>query len=125
MGMQNAGFAAIAARVGGITKNAFTYLEIGTSSTAHSAEHAALLAPITDSGLARASATVSRLTTTVSNDTTQWLHEWTATASKTIQEIGVLNAASGGDMLCRSVIDPAASIESGETYAAIIRVAYA
>ena len=125
MGMQNAGFAAIAARVGGVTESAFTYLAIGTDNTAHDVTHTTLQAEITDSGLARASATVSRVTTTVSNDTTQWLKEWTATDSKTIQEIAVLNESTGGDMLCRTVISPSVGISSGETYAAMIRVAYA
>jgi len=100
----NAGFAAVAGLVGNTgSVNPFTYLALGTGSTAAAPTDTALEAEITDTGLARASATVSRVTTTVTNDTLQLLKEWTATGVKILREIGAFNAASAGDMLARKV----------------------
>lgn len=96
----NAGKAAIAGlagNTGAIT--AFGYLAVGTSSTAVAATDTTLTAEIVDTGLARVAATVSRVTTTVTNDTLQLTTTWTASGSKTVQEAGVLNAASTGTLL--------------------------
>ena len=103
-GITNAGFAAIAGlagNTGGVS--AFTYLAVGTSNTAFSASQTALQAEITDTGLGRAAATVSRVTTTQTNDTLQLTYTWTATGSKTVEEIGVFNASSSGVMLGRAL----------------------
>ena len=97
----NAGFAAVAARVGGITEDAFTRLALGTGSTGEVPANTALEAEITTGGLERTQATVSRVQTYVPNDTLQLLHEWTATATHLLREIGAFNAAAGGDMLAR------------------------
>jgi hypothetical protein len=111
----NAGLAAVAGLVGNTGSiTAFTYLAVGTSSTAESAAHTALQAEITDSGLARASATVSRVTTTQTNDTLQLVYTWTASGSKTVEETGILNAASTGTMLGRKLTGSKA-VASGET----------
>ena len=91
----------LAGNTGGYS--AFTYLEVGTSNTAVSASHTALQSAITDSGLARASATVSQITTAQTNDTLKLTYNWTASASKTIEEIGVFNASSSGTMLARAL----------------------
>lgn len=102
--MTTASLAAISGLVGNTgSQNAFTYLEVGTSSTAVSTAHTALQAAITDTGLARASATITRQTTTSTNDTLQLVYSWTATGSKTIEEVGVFNASSAGVMLCRAL----------------------
>lgn len=77
---------------------AFGYLELGTSNTAPAAGQTALQAAITDSGLARHSATMSQQTTTTTNDTLQFLYAWTASGTKTVEEIGFFNASSGATM---------------------------
>ena len=98
----NVGFAQVAALVGSVdSPNAFTYLALGTNATGEQATDTALGAEITDTGLARAAATVSRVTTTVTNDTLQLLHTWTATGVKILREIGAFDAASAGNMLGR------------------------
>ncbi len=102
-GITNAGKAQIALLAGDASATPFTYLEVGTSSTAFGASQTALQAAITDTGLARAAATVSRITTTATNDTLQLVYAWTATGSKTVEEIGVFNAASTGTMLGRAL----------------------
>ena len=102
----NVGFALVADRVGAVAAGAaVTYLALGTGSTAASPTDTALVAEVTDTGLARAAATVTRVTTTVTDDTLQLLHEWTATGVKILREIGAFNAASAGTMLARKVYD--------------------
>lgn len=98
------------------SKTAFTYLELGTSDTAFAASQTALQAAITDSGLGRASATVSQQTTTQTNDTLRLSHQWTASGSKTVKEAGIFNASSSGTMLARKVLDTARSLTAGDTY---------
>lgn len=95
----NAGKAAMAGlfgNTGAIT--AFTYLALGTSATAVAATDTTLTAEITDTGLARTSATVSRVTTSVTNDTTRFTYTWTASGNKTVNEAGIFNASSSGIM---------------------------
>lgn len=93
---------------------AFTYLALGTGTTAETTSDTALEAEITDSGLARASATVTRETDTVTNDTTQLLHTWTATVSKTISELGAFNDATAGIMVGRQASFTAVPLDSGD-----------
>ena len=102
-GICNAGKAQMALLAGDASATPFTYLEVGTSVTAFGASQTALQAAITDSGLARAAATVSRVTTTVTNDTLNLTTTWNVTGSKTIEEIGIFNASSSGTMLGRAL----------------------
>ena len=102
-GITNAGKAQVALLVGDASATPFTYLAVGTSTTAFAASQTALVAEVTDTGLARAAGTVSRVTTTVSNDTFQVTYTWTASGSKTVEEIGIFNASSAGTMLGRAL----------------------
>lgn len=95
----NAGLAQIALLAGDASAVPFTYLALGTSATAVAATDTTLTAEITDTGLARTTATVSRITTTVTNDTLSLVYTWTATGAKTINEVGIFNASSAGTML--------------------------
>jgi hypothetical protein len=99
----SAGKAQLALLAGDASATPFTYLELGISSTAVAVGQTALQSAIVDSGLERAAATVSRVTTNVANDTLQLYKLWTATGSKTIEEIGIFNAASAGVMLGRAL----------------------
>jgi len=99
-----AGKAGAAGRLNGFgSEAAFTYLEVGTGTTAAAAGDTALETPIVDSGLARASATVSLVTTSTTDDTAQLLKSWSVTGAKAITELGALNAASAGILLGRQV----------------------
>lgn len=112
----NAGMAAVAGLVNGngaITE--FTYLAIGSGDTAEAATQTALVTEITTNGGARASASVSRVTTTVTNDTAQWVKTWTFTGSLSINECGVLNAASSGTMLMRHKFTATKNVENGDS----------
>ena len=100
----SAGLAGLASRLNGSgAEAAFTYLAIGIGTTAAVAADTTLDSEITTVGGERASATASRVTTTVANDTARLLHTWTFTGSLAITETGALNAASAGTLLNRSV----------------------
>ena len=100
----NASLAEISGLVGNTgSKTAFTYLAVGTGTTAAAAGDTTLETEITDSGLERAAATVSQQTTTQTNDTLQLLKSWTATGAKAVTEVGALNASSSGTLLGHQV----------------------
>lgn len=112
----------IAGLYGGVdSQSAFTYLALGTSSTAVSAGQTGLQAEITDSGLQRASATVSRVTTTSTNDTTQLTKVFTATGTKIIEEIGYFNASSGVTMGGRA-LTTTKTVGNGDTVTPIYKI---
>ena len=118
-----AGMAQIALLAGDASAVPFTYIAVGTDSTAESSGHTTLTAEITDTGLARAAATVSRVTTTATNDTLQLTHTWTASGSKTVEEVGIFNAASAGTMLGRKITGSKAVI-NGETLTGTYKVVF-
>lgn len=100
----NAGFAGAASRINGAdSEAAFTYIAVGVGTTAANVANTTVETEITDSGLARAAATASRVTTTQTNDTAQLTKTFSVTGTKAVTESGVLNAASVGVLLCRQV----------------------
>lgn len=123
-GITNAGLAAMAGLVGNTGAiTAFTYLALGTSSTAFSASQTALVAEIVDSGLARTAATITRSTTTQTNDTLQFDYTWTASGSKTVTEIGVFNASSLGIMLARQ-LPASTAVVSGQLFVVTYKIIF-
>lgn len=100
----NAGKADSVNLLGNVTGTAaFTYLAVGTGTTAAAATDTALQSETTTPSLARASATVSRVTTTTTNDTLQLVKQWTATTAVAVTECGAFNASSVGTLLGRQV----------------------
>jgi hypothetical protein len=111
----NAGMAGVASRVNGNgAEAAFTYIAIGTGTTAAAATDTTLQTEITTNGGQRAAATASRTTTDVTNDTATLVNTFTFTGSFAITESGVLNAASAGTMLARQVFS-AINVVSGDS----------
>jgi len=105
-GITNAGFAEVAGLIIGITGvTPFSYIAIGTGTTAFDPTQTAL---VTEAK--RKSATVSRVTTTVTNDTAQLQATFSSadglTGTSAITESGVFNASTGGIMLCRQTFAP-------------------
>ena len=123
-GVTTAGKAQIALLAGDASATPFTYLAVGTDATAFGIGQTALVAEIVDSGLSRASATVSRVTTTVTNDTLRLVKTWTATGAKTVEEIGAFNAASTGTLLCRA-LTTSKTVSTDDTLTATYDVAFA
>jgi len=111
----NAGFAGAASRLNGAgSEAAFTYIATGTGTTAANVADTTLETEIADSGLSRANATASRVTTTQTNDTAQLVNTFTVTGTKAVTESGVLNAASSGVLLCRQVFS-AINVVNGDS----------
>lgn len=111
----NAGKAALAGLMGNTgSVTAFGYLAVGVGTTAADATDTTLETEITDSGMARAATTNSRVTTSVTNDTLRMIKTWSVSGTKAVTEIGAFNASSAGDMAGRSVFS-AINVVSGYT----------
>jgi hypothetical protein len=90
---------------------AMGYLALGTGTTAEVSTQTTLVTEITDSGLARAAATVSYEATAK----TVLTKTWTATATKAIREMAAFNASSGGTMWFRHLWATARNVDSGDS----------
>lgn len=102
--LTSAGKAGLASRVNGDGAEAvFTYVAVGTGTTAAAIDDTTLQTESAASGLSRAAGTASRITTTVTNDTAQVLKAFSATGAVAVTEAGLLNAASVGTLLARQV----------------------
>lgn len=111
----SAGAAGVASRINGAgSEAAFTYIAVGIGTTAAAAGNTALESEIVDSGLARAAATASRVTTDVTNDTAQDLYTFSVTGTKAVTESGVLNAGAAGTLLARQVFS-AVNVVNGDS----------
>lgn len=105
----------VAERIGGTgSQAAIGYIAVGTGTTAAAAGNTALETEITDSGLARAAATVSNVTTTTTNDTEQFVKTFTVTGTKAVTEEGLFDASSSGNMLARQVFS-AVNVVNGDS----------
>lgn len=118
----SAGKAAAAGLLNGVVTDFFDYLAIGTGTTAAAVGDTALQTEISTNGGARAAATLSRVTTTVTNDTAQFVYTWTFSGSFAVTECGVFSASSGGTLLARQVFS-ALNVVSGDTLAITYKVA--
>lgn len=111
----SAGKAGVASRINGAgAEAAFTYIAMGTGTTAAAAGDTALQTELATSGLSRANATASRVTTTVTNDTAQLVNTFSVTGTQAVTESGVLNAASTGTLLARQVFS-AINVVNGDS----------
>lgn len=118
----NAGLAGIASRLNGAgSEAAFTYIAIGTGTTAAAAGDTTLETETTTGGGERASATASRTTTTVTDDTARHVLTFNLTSSFAVTEAGVLNAASTGVLLNRQVFT-AVNVVNGDSLQVTIDV---
>lgn len=122
-GITDAGRAAVASRINGSgAAAAFTAIGQGTGTTAFSAADTALQTEVKADGtaasgvhaLATASVTVSRVTTTVTNDTAQLVGTISETASIAVTESGVFNADTSGTLLARQTFT-SVNVVSGDS----------
>lgn len=121
----NTGLAGFIKRMGGDGGTAgFTYLALGIGTTTAAATDTALESEIVDSGLERAAATVTYEDTTTTDDTLQLVKSWTATGSKNVTEIGILNDASVG-ILGGRVVKTAVPLELNDIYQVTYKVVLA
>lgn len=113
----SAGKAGGASRINGSgAEAAFTYIAVGTGTTAAAVGDTALQTETASAGLSRVNATASRVTTSVTNDTAQLTTTFTVTGTVAVTESGVLNDSSGGVLLCRQVFS-AINVVNGDSLA--------
>lgn len=126
MGITKAALAELSNLTGDVSSpTAFSHIALGDSNTAFAASQTALQSEITGNGLARAAATVTQQTTTETDDTTRFVHQWTVTGSETVREVGIFNDASAGTMLARKVLGTSRSLGSGDTYTYTYNIIFA
>lgn len=114
----NAGIAQSALLTGsGLGGTAFSYMALGTGVTAVAAADTTLEGEITDSGMARAAATVTQQTTTVTGDTTRFYKSFSVTGAKALNKVGIFNAASSGVMLCEALFSGVVNTANGDVVA--------
>jgi len=110
-----AGKAGVASRINGAgSEAAFTYIAIGTGTTAAAIGDTTLETEITTNGGERGSATASRTTTDTTNDTARLVLTFNFTGSFAVTEAGALNAASSGVLLNRQVFS-AVNVTNGDS----------
>lgn len=118
----SAGKAGAASRLNGSgAAAAFTYLAVGTGVSAAAVGDTTLGTETVGSGLTRANATASLVTTSVTNDTAQLQYTFTVTGTVAITEAGILNASSSGTLLCRQVFS-AVNVVNGDSFILTYRV---
>lgn len=111
----DAGKAGVASRIGGAdSEAAFTYIAVGTGTTAANAADTTLETELATSGLSRAAGTASRTTTDVTNDTATLSKSFSVTGTQAVTESGILNAASTGVLLARQTF-AAVNVVNGDT----------
>lgn len=93
---------------------AFTYIALGTGTTAADVSDTTLETELATGGASRANSTASRTTTSVTNDTAQLVNTFSISATLAITESGILNSASSGVLLARQVFS-AINVVSGDS----------
>jgi len=114
--LTNVGFAFFASRIGGAGAEAIAnYLAVGTGTTAAAVTDTTLETESAATGLTRAAAAITRVTTTETNDTARAQLTFTNISGGTVAvtETGLLNAASGGVLVGRKVFS-AVSVENND-----------
>jgi len=108
------GIAEVAGLINEETSGGFKWIGVGTATAAATASDTALGTELTGDGLARSTATCSRITTDTTNDTAQLVHTFTASDSHAVTEAGIFDASAAGVMLARQVFT-AKNMENGDT----------
>lgn len=106
----NAGLAIISDLVSGVGGTVPKYVAEGTGSTAPAVTDTALGLEVET----RATGTVSRVTTTATNDTMQVVGTVSQTGTHAITESGLFDASTSGNMLCRGTFT-AVNVVSGDS----------
>ena len=121
----SAGKAGAAATINGSGFTAhFTYIAVGTGTTAANAADTTLETETAASGLSRAAGTASRITTTVTDDTAQLTKTFTVTGTVAVTEAGMLNAGAAGVLLARQVFS-AINVVNGDSLTITWKIACA
>jgi hypothetical protein len=103
--------------LGGLGGTAPNYMAIGSGSTTAVAADTALTTEFTTgtwAGYARINATPTRSTQTLSNDKLTWVGTFTAPATVSVWESGLLDASSAGNLFEHSSYAAAVGLSNGD-----------
>jgi hypothetical protein len=122
MGIANAGRAVVSARLYGTASAAYGAIGMGTGTTAFNAADTTLETEKKADGtaasgvhaIASGSVTASSVTTTVTNDTAQFVGTVAMTATLAVTESGLFNADTNGTLLARQTFS-AVNVVSGDS----------
>lgn len=99
-----AGLGHVTSRLIGTASAVMGWMEVGTDATAAATAQTTLIAAVGASRTALTGAAGTQTTTTLTNDTVQFLCTFGAgTGTGALVEAGVFNASSAGTMMCRTV----------------------
>lgn len=98
---------------------AFTYMGIGTGTTAESLAQTALVTP---SGARVVCTSITEQSTTVPGDTVRYLGLFAIATETVVTEIGVFNALTTGTMLSRKLLSPPITAPAGSIFVGIVDV---
>jgi hypothetical protein len=94
---------------------AFDYIGVGTGTTAATYTDTILETEITDSGLLRAASTGTLVTEGgITDNTAQFVHQFSVTDTQAVTESAVFNNSTAGTMLCRQTFS-AINVADGDT----------
>jgi len=108
----DSGLEYIAKLINGVSTAPFKYIALGSGTTAEATNQTGLTTELAANGLARAEATCGY----EALGKATWTKEFTATAdSQTINEVGIFNNASAGNMLMRHKYSSTKTLDNTES----------
>jgi len=113
----NKGLEIKAKLLNGVASTPFTYVALGSGTTYEANDQTALVTEITTNGGARAAATCEY----EADYKAKWTKTFNFTGSLSVNEVGIFDAASNGNMLMRHKFSATKSVENGDSLAITIK----
>jgi len=117
----NKGLETIAKLVGGVSTDKMQYVALGSGTTAEANDQTGLVTEITTNGGARAAGTCSY----DADYKFKVVKTFTFTGDLAINEIGIFDAASSGNMLLRGKLSAAKNVGDGDSLQVTVTVTFA
>lgn len=117
----NKGLEMIAKLVGGVSNDKMQYVALGSGTTAEANDQTGLVTEITTNGGARAAGTCSY----DADYKFKVVKTFTFTGDLAINEIGIFDAASSGNMLLRGKLSAAKNVGDGDSLQVTVTVTFA
>lgn len=117
----NKGLEMIAKLVGGVSTDKMQYIALGSGTTAEANNQTALVSEITTNGGARAMGTCSY----AADYKFKVVNTFTFTGDLSINEIGVFDAVTSGNMLLRGKLSATKNVGDGDSLQVTVEVTFA
>lgn len=113
----NKGLEMKAKLLNGVSESPFKWIALGSGTTAEANDQEALVTEITTNGGGRAAATC----TYEADYKAKWEKTFEFTGTLSVNEVGVFNADTSGDMLMRHKFDATKSVNDGDSLQIIVK----